>query len=153
MLLAFGEFGADAGGGVEGSDACAGGADAFGEGALGNEFSFGLACVVELFEVGGLGGMGSRGEGADDFFDASGFDEGSEVYTVVEGAGAGVVGDGGEVGRALSEEGGDEVAGGAGAGESRDHDGCAVGDVGDGLVEGVEDLVLQFEPLSDWGWV
>ena len=94
--------------------------------------------------------MGGGGEGADDFADASGFDEGSEVDAVVEGAGAGMVGDGSQVRRALSEEGGDEVAGGAGAGESGHHDGCAVGDVGDGFVEGVEDLVSQFGPLSDW---
>ena len=150
MFLAFGDLGADAGGGVEGADACAGGADSFRQSSLGDKLSFDLAAVVEFFEVGGLGRMRGGGKGADDLSDTTGFDEGAEVDAVVEGAGAGMVGDGGEARCALSEEGCDEISGGTGPGEPGDHDGRAVGDVGDGFVEGIVDLVSHFEPRRDF---
>jgi hypothetical protein len=52
VFLAFGDDGSDAGAGVEAGDACAAGAHAFGEGALGAEFDFELAGEVLAFELG-----------------------------------------------------------------------------------------------------
>src|SRR5690606_2123073 len=49
-FLAFGQFGAVAGGREEGTDTSAGGADSFGKVALRNQFEFNLAAAVQLVE-------------------------------------------------------------------------------------------------------
>ena len=109
VLLAIGQLGADAGGGVEGADSRAGGSDPLRKSSLGDKLPLSLARVVQFFEVSGLGWMWRRRKGADDLSHPARLDERPQVHAMVEGARSRMVGDRGKVRRALSQEGGDEI--------------------------------------------
>ena len=141
-LLAVGDDGADAGGGVEGGDACAAGADALGEGALRDEVDFEFAGDDLLLEqlvfadvASGVGG------------DQAGFEHEAHAESVD----AHVVGDGVEAGDAAADESGDAVFGNAAEAEAAEHEGGAVGDVVEGRVGGGEDFVHAVARVSGGG--
>src|SRR5690606_33491191 len=96
-LAAFGELGAVAGRRVEGADAGAGGADAFGEVALGHEPEFDLAGAVEPVED---PRVALAGDGAHDLAHGPRVEQGGEARVAV----AGVVVDDREVTRPAGDE-------------------------------------------------
>ncbi len=135
-FFAFGDERAGSGGGEEGGDSGATGADAFGERALGGEAEVELALDDFVFEELIFADVGAGVGG-----DHAGFEHEAHAEAVD----AHVVGDGVKAGEAaaavLLDEGVDEVFGDAAEAESAEHEGCAGGDVGDGGFGGGDDFV------------
>jgi hypothetical protein len=130
-FLALGQQGAVAGRAEEAADAGAGGADAFGQVALGREFELDLAGAVQRVEVVGIG---LAREGADDLAHPLGLQQRRQAGFAV----AGVVVDDGELARALGDQRVDQRGRHAGVAEAADHHGGAVVHVGDGALERFE---------------
>ena len=124
-LLALGELGAVGGRREERADAGARGADALGERALRHQLELELARAVRLVEVPRVGLARKR---AQDLAHALRADQRGEAGVGV----AGVVVDDGEVARALRDQRVDQRRRHAGVAEAVNHDGGAVGDVGEG---------------------
>ena len=124
-LLTLGDEGANAGGGEEGGDAGSAGADALGEGSLGDEGEVELA-FKNLF----LEELVFADVGTDVRRDHAGFEHFAEAGAVD----AHVVADGVETLEVAADEGGDEALGDAAEAESAEHEGGSVRDVGYGGV-------------------
>ncbi len=124
-FFGFGDHGAVAGGCVEGGNAGAAGANAFGEGALRIEFYLYFAAQDELLEKFVFADVGG-----DHFFDLAILQEQAEAGAV----GAGVVAGDGQILGAFAAHGVDQVFGDATEAEAADQDGGAVGESGDGGV-------------------
>ena len=123
--LALGDQGADARLGVEGGDACAPGAEPFGEGALRDELDLEVAGEILLGEALVLAHVGGQ-----HLADLAGVDEHTEALAVD----AHVVGDDGQVPDPGVADRVDQVDGNAAEPEAADGDGDAVGqDVRHGL--------------------
>ncbi|MNV64015.1 hypothetical protein D3C71_1566390 [compost metagenome] len=116
-FLAFGDQGADAGGGEEGGDARAACADAFGQGALGVELQLQLAGQILAFELLVLADVGR-----DHLGDLLGLQQLAQAEAVH----ACVVGDDGQSLDARGLQPGDQVLGNAAQAEAAGHDGHPV---------------------------
>ena len=134
VLLADGHLGADAGGGEEGWDARAGGAHAFGEGALGDDLKLDLAGAVEGLEDDGIG---TAGKGADDAADAAKLHEAGEADM----ARAGVVAGDDQVLGALLDQSVDQGSGLADGAETAEEDSGTIRDPGHQVSHGLDDFI------------
>ena len=145
VLLALGQFGPHAGGGVESADAGGGGAHPFGQGTLRHQLSVQFAVVVHLDEGGDLRRVGRSREGTDHLLDLAGLDERAHVHPLVQAAG--VVGNPGEFLDAQAVYGGQQVASQPDVAETGRHERHAVLHVGHGGIEIGINLVLH------WDWL
>jgi len=124
-FFAFGDHGAVTGGSVEGGDARATSAEAFGEGTLRIQFELQLAADDELLKE-----FVFTDVGGDHFLDLAVLKQEADAETVD----ASVVADYGQVFGAFAADGVDEIFRDAAEAETAHEDGGAVGEVGDGGV-------------------
>ncbi len=134
LLFALGQLGADSRGGEERANARAGGADALGQRALGNELQFQLARPVQIIKR-----IGARlaWERAHHLAHLAAQHQLADAHA----AAACVVADDGEVFGALGHQRVDQVGGQACAAKTRNHHARAVWDVSHGLGQAGDDLV------------
>ena len=121
-----GQFGAEAGGCEEGADAGTGGAQPFGQVALGHQLQLDLAAAVQAVEH---VAVGLARKAADDLAHAPGLEQRGQAVVAV----AGVVVDHGELARTLLDQAVDEFVGDAGGAEAADEHGGTVFDATQGV--------------------
>ena len=140
-FLAFGNHGAVTSGRVERGDACAAGAEAFGQGALRIQLDLQLAAQDQLLEEFIFANVSGN-----HFFDLAILQEDADAEVVD----AGIVADDGEILGAFAADGSDEVFGDAAEAEASHEDRGTISEVGDGGVGAGDPFIHGKGPLASW---